>query len=306
MEPMQGFSFVTFYTGADSSASFRARTPMVAPVSPGFFRAAGIKMLRGPGFSGTADDQPAREVVVNEAAASLLWPGRDAMGQCVRLVKRDHPCHTVVGVVENVRLARVIEPEAAAQMYLPLGDSSLPWAGGTLVVRTLPNGEAAASAELRAALRASFPAGEPFVTPMTKNLEPEYRPWRLGASLFTAFGLLALVVSVVGIYSTVSYTVSQRTHEFGVRIALGARTTDILRHVVARALRPVAVGAALGVALALAAGRLVAGLLYGERPWDPWVLALVAAALLVAAVPAALGPAWRASRADPVSALRSE
>ena len=308
LEPMQGFSFVTFYTGADSSssASLRARTPMVAPVSPGFFRAAGVRMLRGPGFSGAAGDRPTREVVVNEAAASLLWPGRDAMGQCVRFVKRDQPCHTVVGVVENVRLVRVIEPEAAAQMYLPLGDSSMPWAGGTLVVRTLPHGEAAASAELRAALRASFPAGEPFVTLMTKNLEPEYRPWRLGASLFTAFGLLALVVSVVGIYSTVSYTVSQRTHEFGVRIALGARTTDVLRHVVARALRPVAVGAALGVALALAAGRLVASLLYGERPWDPAVLAVVAAALLVAAVPAALGPAWRASRVDPVSALRSE
>ena len=180
------------------------------------------------------------------------------------------------------------------------------WQGGTLVVRTSAGAAAPAEAQLRGALRAAFPAGEPVVTPMTKNLEPEYRPWRLGATLFSAFGLLALVVALVGIYSTVSYGVSQRTHEFGVRIALGARTADVLRHVVARGLRGVAVGVGLGIALSLAAGRLVAALLYGVKPGDPLVLLLVSVALLVAAVLAALLPAWRAARVDPVSALRTD
>jgi ABC-type antimicrobial peptide transport system permease subunit len=175
-----------------------------------------------------------------------------------------------------------------------------------LVVRARAEATTAAAAEMRAALREAFPSAEPVVTPMTENLEPEYRPWRLGATLFTAFGLLALVVALVGIYSTVAYGVSQRTHEFGVRIALGARIGDVLRQVVGEGLRTVAVGVVVGVALALAAGRLVAALLYGVSPADPLVLALVPGILLGVSALAALVPAWRASRVDPVTALRTE
>jgi ABC-type antimicrobial peptide transport system permease subunit len=141
---------------------------------------------------------------------------------------------------------------------------------------------------------------------MSERLEPEYRPWRLGATLFTAFGFLALLVAIVGIYSTVSYGVSQRTHEFGVRIALGARIRDVLRQVMGEGVRIVAIGIALGIALALTAGRLVSSLLYGVEPSDPAVLLLVTASLLLVAMLAALLPAWRAARVDPVTALREE
>jgi ABC-type antimicrobial peptide transport system permease subunit len=141
---------------------------------------------------------------------------------------------------------------------------------------------------------------------MMANLEPEYRPWRLGASLFTALGLLAVAVAVVGIYGTVSYGVTQRTHEFGVRAALGASAGDVVGQVVGEGVRTVAVGVALGIVLSLAAGRVVGAMLYGIAPRDPGVLGSVAIGLLAVAALAALVPAWRAARADPLTALRAD
>jgi predicted permease len=305
-EPMQGLGFLDFFVGADSSGSFGRRSPTSAHVSPEFFRAVGLRMLRGRGFSGTDAERGPREVVVNDAMAQLVWPGRDAVGQCVRLKTRDAPCFAVVGVVETARRTNVIEREPAAQFYVPLGSLPNSFAGASIIVRAHPEASVAASAELIGTLRRAFPNAASTVTSMIANLEPEYRPWRLGASLFTGFGLLAVIVAVVGIYGTVSYGVAQRAHEFGVRVALGARLGDIIRQVVGEGLRTVAVGVALGMVLALAAGRVVAAMLYGIAPRDPRVLGAVSGTLLVAAALAALVPAWRAARADPLTALRAD
>ena len=144
------------------------------------------------------------------------------------------------------------------------------------------------------------------MTRMSDALEPQYRPWRLGATLFSTFGILALVIAAVGIFSTVSYSVSQRTHEFGVRVALGARIGDVVRLVIAEGLRTVALGVAIGIVLSLAAGRMIESLLYGIKPSSPVVMMLVAGILLGVAAIAALAPAWRAARVDPVTALRTE
>ena len=141
---------------------------------------------------------------------------------------------------------------------------------------------------------------------MEDALAPQYRPFRLGAALFGVFGLLALLVATVGVYSSVSYSVSQRTHEFGVRIALGAAIADVLGPVVRRALAPVVGGVAIGVGIALASGKLIASLLYGIEPWNVGVMLVVAFVLLAAATLAALLPAGRAARVDPVIALRAE
>jgi len=307
MEPMRGFSFITFFTATDSSGSFGRDLPTMSAVSPMFFKATGIRVLRGRTFAGGDAASAPAELVVNDAMAKVAWPGRDPIGQCIRFEKRENPCYTVVGVVESVRRNSVIEPDPAPQFYLPLGNMPVRgWNGTTLIVRARPNAAAAAMSELRLALQRAFPVAEATVTPMTENLEPEYRPWRLGATLFTAMGLLALVVALVGIYSTVSYGVTQRTHEFGVRIALGARIGDVLRQVIGEGVRTVAVGVALGLALALAAGKLIAALLYGIGPSDPLVLGLVAATLLAVAALAAVVPAWRAARVDPLTALRAE
>ncbi len=307
MQPMRGISFVTWFSGADSSGSVVQPAPTMQAVSRRFFETAGITILRGTGFTGADADGVHAEVIVNDAMARQLWTEREVLGQCVRFVSRERPCYTVVGVVENVRRDRVIEEAPQPQYYLPLGN--LPtgsWSGSTIIVRASPEAAEAVSIELRSALAAAFPAGYPSVTPMTENLAPEYRPWRLGATLFTAFGSLALVVAVVGIYSTVSYGVSQRTHEFGVRIALGARVRDVLRLVLGEGVRTVAIGILVGIVLALAAARLISALLYGVQPSDPAVLLVVAATLLLFAVLAALLPAWRAARVDPVKALREE
>ena len=141
---------------------------------------------------------------------------------------------------------------------------------------------------------------------MAAAMEPEYRPWQLGATLFSLFGVPAALVAAIGVYSSVSYAVSQRTHEFGVRVALGATWNRIVREVVGDGVRTVAYGAVAGVLIALAAGRIIASLLYGVSPSNALAMVAAAAVLLGVATMACLSPAWRAGKSDPVSALRSD
>jgi putative ABC transport system permease protein len=141
---------------------------------------------------------------------------------------------------------------------------------------------------------------------MTKYLEPELRPWRLGATLFTAFGLLALLVAAVGVYGVIAYSFSQRTHELGIRTALGASVGDTYKLVLGEAMRLTMIGVAAGVLLALALGRLVASLLYATSAKDPLVIAAAAAVLLAVGTAASLLPAWRATKTDPMTVLRAE
>jgi ABC-type antimicrobial peptide transport system permease subunit len=224
----------------------------------------------------------------------------------VRFETPNARCNTVIGVVETARWGKVIE-DATPQFYLPLANMPFAsWTGRTVAIRADPPMTPTVARAVRQVVAAAFPAAEPVVERMADALEPNYRPWRLGATLFTMFGLLAGVVAALGVYSTIAYSVSQRTHEFGIRVALGARLSDILRHVLGEGLRVVAVGVALGTVLSLFAGRLVAALLYGITPRNPIALGSVAATLLLAASIATLMPAWRASRVDPLVALHND
>jgi ABC-type antimicrobial peptide transport system permease subunit len=132
------------------------------------------------------------------------------------------------------------------------------------------------------------------------------KPWRLGATLFSMFGALALLVAAVGAYSVIAYAVSQRTHEIGVRMALGARSSHVVRLVMGEGMRAVGFGIVLGVFASLAMGRLVASMLYNTSPRDPIVLTAVAALLAMVAIAASIIPAWRATSTDPAIALRAE
>jgi predicted permease len=303
--PMGGFSFWSFWWGSDSSQSLQKTPPVGFAVGAKFFEASGMRVLAGRTF----DDGPAAEgqLVVNDALAKLLWPGQDAIGQCVRFDKSTEPCTIVTGVVSTASRGELIE-QPQPQYYLPIGVKRTENMGGTiLVVRTAPGANlAAVEADAMALIKQALPNSYPQVRAMEEIVAPKYRPWRLGARLFAGVGLLALIVAVVGIYSTVAYSVGQRTHEFGVRIALGAQLRDIVNQVVGEGVRVVAVGIGIGVALAFAAGRLVKSLLYGVEPTDLSAMILAAVVLLGAAVAASVLPAWRAGRADPVGALRRE
>jgi ABC-type antimicrobial peptide transport system permease subunit len=144
------------------------------------------------------------------------------------------------------------------------------------------------------------------VRPMRQSLDDEIRPWRLGATMFAAFGLIALVLSSLGLYSMVAYTVAQRMHEMGLRVALGAQVHDIRRLVLAQGLRVAAIGVAGGTIVALATGKFVSPMLFETSPRDPIVFGVVIVLLLGVATVASLVPARRAVRADPLVALRSE
>ncbi|HEX8941799.1 MAG TPA: ABC transporter permease, partial [Gemmatimonadaceae bacterium] len=293
-----------FYTDADSSRP--GFSPTFFGVSRGYFDAAGIRVLRGRDFSAGAE--AAYSMVVNQEMARRAWPGRDPVGQCVYFGARATPCYRVIAVVENARERAIIE-EPQPMYFLPV--DHLPpiakgWSANFIAINADPEHLASVLSATRSLLRQEFPAGIPSIVRLSDYLAPQYRPWRLGATLFSSFGLLALLVAIVGIYSTTSYTVQQRTHEFGVRIALGARFGDVVRQVIGEGVRIVALGILCGVGLALVAGRLVASLLYGVKPSDPATAIVIALALLLVAIFAALVPAWRAARVDPVMALRAD
>jgi predicted permease len=305
MAPMYGFSFNgVFYQTGDTLPRAADGLPGATGISPEFFAAAGLRILRGRGFESSDPKGPNGVLVVNEALARSAWPNGDAVGKCLRLSKPTSPCATIVGVVEDSRRSQLIE-ETVRQVYVPVADTGF-YSAGTVIVRVPPGRSLAAEVAARREVAAIVPGAEADVKRMAAVLDPQYRPWRLGATLFSAFGLLALLVAAVGVYSTVSTAVGQRRQEFGVRVALGARAEDVVALVVGGGVRIVALGIALGALLALAAGRLIASLLYGTTPHDPVALITVSTILLLVAAVASMVPAWRASRVDPVEALRAE
>jgi len=304
MRPMYGFSMTPYYPDTDTLAHTKP-DGMYWAVSPEYFRTAGMQIVAGTGFPNETGSAMPPSVVINTAMAAALWPGESPIGRCVRFEKPQGRCNTVVGVVETAHWGEVIE-ESTPQFYLPLANMPFPTQPRAIAIRVEEGLAPSVSREVHRILLREFPGGDLDIQRMTTVLEPKYRPWRLGATLFSLFGVLALVVAAFGVYSTVSYDVSQRTHEFGVRTALGAQVADIIRAVLREGLTNVVAGLGAGVLLALGAARVVASLLYGVPPRDPLALSVVAGTLIVVAVGAALVPALRASRADPLLALRNE
>ena len=304
MLPMYSFSFNTvLYVNGDTLPEWSDGAPSVSGVSPEYFETVGLRVLRGRGL--TAHDVQAGGVaVVNETLARLAWPHGDAIGQCLRVGAASAPCVPIVGIVEDARRAQLIE-SPVRELYLPLPASGTQ-AWGAIVVRVPPDRASAVELAARREVAALLPGSTIQVVRMAKMLAPQYRPWELGARLFTIFGLLALVVAAIGVFSTLSHEVGQRRHELGVRAALGAGVADSVRLVVGSGLRLVGIGVAVGIVLALTGGRLIAALLYGVAPRDPGALGAVAGVLLVVAAIASALPAWRASRADPMEALRAD
>ena len=305
LRPKWGMSFVDYY--ADGGAKVAKPLDVVATsVSRGYFATTGTKLLRGTTFDDASIGDGAMKVVINQQLAEQLWPNQDPLGRCLRFDKPAAPCATVIGVVQPT-IVHMLDESAFGQVYFAIDHPPTRiWNQYQIIARADPRRLAAVQSAMRDLVRKEFPGAIPDIATMTQAMESEYRPWALGARLFTAFGVLALIVAAIGVYSTVSYAVNQRTHEFGVRIALGAQAHDLRGQVIGEGLRTTLIGIAAGIMLALAGGRLVASLLYGVAPTDPLSIVIVSAILVAIAIAAALMPARRATRADPISALRAD
>ena len=274
-------------------------------VSAGFFETMDIHLLRGRTFS--AEDAPTtpRVIVVNERFAKELWPGEDAVG---KRVKQGWPedkteWREVVGVVADVKLNGLAE-DPPLQVYIPLTQDSAPTMA--LVVRTtvdplsiVPTVDAAAHQ-----LNKDMPL---YLTrSMDQILSTSIARQRMSVLIFATFALVALVLAAVGLYGVVAQSVTERTHEIGVRMALGAGQRHVLALVVRQGLSMAVLGVAVGVTIAVGLSRSIQGLLFGVTATDPPTFGAVIVALLAVAALACYVPAWRAARVDPTQALRAE
>jgi predicted permease len=291
--------------GRDSLPTTAEGGPYFNAVNADFFRTIGTRIVRGRGFTEAEQAGATRVVVVNETLARLWWPDEDAVGRCMRVGADTNPCAQIIGIAEDTRRFSVIE-DPAVQFYTPLAQRPAWATSRVLVVR--PTGNAAQAVEaVRRELQTRVPDA-PFlnVQPLEKLVSPQMRAWRLGATMFTAFGLLAVVVAALGLYSVLAYDVSRRLRELGIRVALGASRGDIGRMVVGRAVRVAVVGTLTGFAIVIAAGPTVTPLLFETSARDPIAFALAVVVLLTIALLAAVVPTRRAARVDPIIALRSE
>ncbi|MEP7086564.1 MAG: ABC transporter permease [Gemmatimonadota bacterium] len=268
-----------------------------------YFRTMGTRIVRGRGFDSTDGASSPRVAVVSEGMANALWPGQNALGKCIKFGGDTMPCTSVVGIAENIKANDLIE-DNGLQYYRALRQSAP--RDAVIFVRTHGDGRRLAET-VRKVLQPLMPGSSYVtVTPMHDIVDPSLRPWRVGATMFLLFGILALVLAAVGLYSVIAYDVAQRTQEFGLRIALGAHARDMFRMVLGEGLRFALGGIVVGALIALAAGHWVQPLLYEESAHDPLVFISVAAVLAVVAVAASAIPARKAMRLDPSIALRTE
>jgi predicted permease len=271
-----------------------------------FFTTIGAQVHSGRAFSDEEQRAPSRVMLVNETLARAYWPGRSPVGECVRLGD-DSTCTRIIGVVQNIVMFRMVNDDRA-MIYLPpshptFGVGTHPAA---MLVRT--SGD---PSDLVGTIRSNLQGLSPRmpyvqVSPFAELVAPQLRPWRLGATMFSIFGVVALVIAAVGLYSVMAYLVSQRTHEIGVRMALGARRPDVVRLVAGQALQPIALGMIIGAVGAVWASRWIAPLLYDTSAHDPTVYAAAAIVLGLAALAAGIVPAQRSAAVDPVTALRAD
>jgi predicted permease len=270
--------------------------------SPELLATMGTRILRGRDITAEDREHSPRVAVINETMAKKIWPGQDPIGKTMRVSSDTNPVTTIVGVAEDVRRGSLNEPEA--HYYLPI-DQVFSAEGG-LFVRTAGNPDDYVEA-IRRALQPIMPGvSYVTVTPMATIMGHVTRSWQLGATMFVVFGTLALVLAAVGLYSVIAYNVTQRTHEMGVRLALGAQSRDVIRLIVREGLAIVLPGIALGAVVALVASRWVGPLLFEVSPKDPTIVTAVLATLVAVAVAASWIPAIRAARVDPNEALRAD
>jgi len=301
-----GFSFAQFQVFAAGRASGKTDEGISTGfnvVGPNYFKTMETPLLRGRDFTETDRKGAPDVVVLNQTLAATLWPGEEALGKRVSVSGPKGPFLDVVGVARDGKY-RSLGEAPHPYIYQPLLQSYDPKM--TLVVRTTgpPQSVATAMREQIRTLDANLPVAD--VKTLRDQLDLSLFPSRVAAWTLGGFGVLALLLAAIGVYGVVSYSVAQRTREIGVRMAMGAREKDVLRLVLGEGLFVIAVGLALGLLLAAAATRVIAGLLYGVEATDPLTFAGVPLLLGFVALVASYIPARRATKVDPLVALRYE
>lgn len=293
--------------GVSNLSEVLTEGPYIHVVSQEYFDTLGMDIVDGRSFgAGEGRRDGERVVVVNRMMADLVWPDGSPLDRCVRVGGTEAPCSRVVGVVDNAQRGTALELQGSAQYYVPLAQGP-DWMKPTaLLVRTVDDPENLVR-PVRTEIQA-LASHLPFVRvrPLGQVMDRTLRPWRLGSALLVAFGLVALVIAAFGTYAVVAYNVARRQYETGVRLALGAERTAILGSVLSESLKVGLLGVGLGIGASLLLGRTIESQLYGVTPTDPWAMVLASLVLLVVVIGATLGPAVRASRADPVESLRIE
>ncbi|HTW59014.1 MAG TPA: ABC transporter permease [Terriglobales bacterium] len=281
-------------------------------ISTGYLRTLRIPVLRGRDFNeGDVAGRPGA-ILISDSMARSFWPGEDAVGKRLTLTFFPDRVREVVGVVGDVKLDGLDQTRPAVVLYVPLDQISPAVPGGwssfpmSLVVRTATNPAGLASAVANAVQQVDPTVPLRDVFSMEDVVATSVSQQRFNMLLLGTFAGLALVLAAIGIYSVLSYNVKRRVNEIGIRLALGARLSDVLRMVVYEGMKSTLFGLAIGMVVALALGRVMSSLVFEVRPSDPLTFVAVAALLAMVALLASVIPAYRATRVDPMAALRDE
>jgi putative ABC transport system permease protein len=305
--PTEGGS-QTYFVVEDRPLPPREETPLTeySLVSTGYFKAMGLRLLKGREFDGRDTRDAPFVCIIDENFAEQYWPGQDPIGKRLKYGGADpgNPWSTIVGVVANVRYQALDQESPRVQIFLPYTQST--FLGASLIIRAGGDPK-----DLAAAVRAEVLAIDPDlpvydIRTMNEVLKESVAPRRLYMTLLGIFAGVAMILAAIGLYGVMAYSVTQRTHEIGIRMALGAKAGDVLRLVVGQGMALALAGVAIGLVAAFALTRLLSSMLFEVSATDPGTFIIISLILAGVALGACFVPARRATRVDPMVALRYE